>query len=81
MNCIFISIGKSSRDLERKIKFIKLNPNILVISLAKDTEKKFVFPKIESFGYRMLSEVDNYAIFFIDDNKEYIPENKIDILI
>ena len=78
-NCIFISIGKSSRDWERKIKFIKLNPNILIISLAKDTEKKFVFPEIESFGYRMLSEVDNYAIFFRDDYKEYISETKIDI--
>ena len=79
-NCIFISIGKeASRDWARKFKFIKLNPNILVILLAKDTEKKYLFLKIELFGYRMLCEGDNYAIFFINNYKEYKSETKINI--
>ena len=66
INCIFIPIGRKVEDLSDYLSLIKRKPSLLIIYFEQAILKKSIFPKIESYGYRIFYEIDNFVIFFFD---------------
>ena len=57
INCIFIHIGRKVEDLSEHLSLIKRKPRLLIIYFEQDILKKSIFPKIESYGYRIFYEI------------------------
>ena len=66
INCIFIYIRRKVEDLSEHLSLIKLKPRLLIIYFEHASLKTSIFPKIESYGYRIFYEIDNFVIFFFD---------------